>query len=158
MNSIKKTFFRKLENYIDEDTYFLTADLGFGILDDLRKKMGNRFINVGVAEQVMMGVASGLALSGKKVFTYTITTFYLRAIEQIKLDIVKQGLLDNIKLVGGGSYRSPYKNFGPSHVLTPEDMNILGSYLRCLEIDEKAKEEDLNMDQILKANLIVLPR
>jgi transketolase len=91
MNSIKKVFFRKLENYIDKDTYFLTADLGFGILDDLRKKMGDRFIKVGVAEQVMMGVASGLALSGKKVFTYTITTFYLRAIEQIKLDIVKQG-------------------------------------------------------------------
>ena len=60
---------------VDNDTYFLTADVGFGVLEPLREKMGDRFINVGLAEQSMIGVAAGLALSGKKVFTYTMCAF-----------------------------------------------------------------------------------
>jgi transketolase len=155
MNNIRKVFFNNLIDKLDDTTYFLTADLGFGVLDDIREKLGHRFINVGVAEQCMISVAAGLALSGKKVFTYTITTFYLRAIEQIKLDLVKQNLLDRVKLIGSGSYQSPYKNFGPSHILGVEDLNILGSYLKCLEIVGDGK---LDMDEILKANLIVLPK
>jgi hypothetical protein len=42
-------------------------------------------------------------------------------------------------MIGGGSYRSPYKNLG-HHIFNTEDMNILGSYLKCLEIDGEAKK------------------
>ena len=99
--SIKKTFFDNLIKELGENDYFLTADLGYGVFDDIKKKLGKRFINVGVAEQTMIDLAAGLALSGKRVFTYTISPFYLKALEQIKLDIWGQKLWDKVIMIGG---------------------------------------------------------
>ena len=63
---------------IDERIVLLTADLGFSVLEEFANKFPTRFYNVGVSEQNMVGVATGLAESGFIPFTYSIAPFYLQ--------------------------------------------------------------------------------
>ena len=68
----------------DPRIMLITGDLGFGVLTPFAAKLPRQFINVGVAEQSMTAVACGLALDGRKCFTYTIANFAtLRCLEQI---------------------------------------------------------------------------
>ena len=70
------------------DLIFLTADADAESIVKFRKKHPNRFFNTGVAEQNTISVASGLALSGKKIFIYSMVPFItMRCYEQIKIDI-----------------------------------------------------------------------
>lgn len=108
----------ELLKIVDRDTFFLTADLGFGILEPLQEKMQDTFINVGLAEQAMIGIASGLALAGKKVFTYTISPFYLRALEQIKLDLCYQDV--PVTMIGVGT-QFDYEYLGNTHFAFDDD-------------------------------------
>src|SRR5450631_3564159 len=86
----------------DSDVMLLTADLGFGVLNDFAERFPGQYLNVGVAEQNMTGVAAGLALSGKRVFTYSIANFpTLRCLEQIRNDICYHGLPVTIVSIGG---------------------------------------------------------
>ena len=94
----------------DKNIYLLVGDIGYGIFDDFRKNHPNRFINMGICEQSLIGVASGMALEGLKPWVYTITPFLIeRPFEQIKLDIDQQKA--NVKLVGFADY----PNLGPTH-------------------------------------------
>lgn len=99
---MRSTFIKTLEKYAetDGDLFIVTADVGFNLFDDFKRKFPGRFINVGVAEQNMVGVAAGLALSGKNVYCYSMASFLLRCIEQIKVDVCYQNL--NVKLIGAG--------------------------------------------------------
>ena len=54
----------------DKNIFLITGDLGYGVLDDFAEKFPSQFLNVGVAEQNMTGIAVGMALNGYKVFTY----------------------------------------------------------------------------------------
>lgn len=84
------------------DIYFLTGDLGYSAVEKIEEDFGERFINVGVAEQNMIGIAAGLAMTGKKVYVYSIIPFLiLRALEQIRDDLCYQDL--PVTLVGIGS-------------------------------------------------------
>lgn len=96
-----------------DDCFFLTGDLGFMALEEVRAAFGSRFVNVGVAEQNMVGVAAGLAREGLKVFAYSIAPFcYARPFEQIRNDICLANL--PVCLVGnGGGYAYGY--MGPTH-------------------------------------------
>jgi len=97
----------------DKRIVLLTGDLGFSVLEEFQKRFPKRFFNVGVAEQNMIGVAAGLALSGKKVFVYSIIPFVtLRCFEQVRNDICYQNL--NVKLVGVGEGFS-YGVLGMTH-------------------------------------------
>src|SRR3989338_595530 len=102
--------------------FFLTADLGFNALEPLRDKFGPRFINAGIAEANMIGVAAGLALTGKKVIAYSIAPFItMRCYEQIRLDIAYHNL--DVKLIGiGGGFN--YGDQGVTHH-TIEDVAIM---------------------------------
>ena len=95
------------------DLFFLSGDLGFMALEGVREAFGNRFINAGIAEQNMVGVAAGLAREGLKVYIYSIAPFcYARPFEQIRNDICFQKL--PVCLVGnGGGYA--YGHMGPTH-------------------------------------------
>lgn len=106
------------------DIWLLTADLGYSFLESFAESFPDRFINVGVAEQNMIGIAAGLALSGKKVFVYSIINFLiLRCFEQIRHDIVYHNL--DVKLVGiGGGFS--YGSAGYSHHGL-EDINLMSS-------------------------------
>jgi transketolase len=72
----------------DPNIVLMTGDLGFGVLDDFQKELPGQFINSGVNEQTMMGLAGGYASTGKRVFVYSIGNFpTLRCLEQIRNDV-----------------------------------------------------------------------
>jgi transketolase len=72
----------------DHRIMLLVGDLGFGVVTEFARRFPEQFINVGVAEQNMAGIATGLALSGKIVFTYSIANFpILRCLEQLRNDV-----------------------------------------------------------------------
>jgi transketolase len=95
------------------DFVFLTGDLGYKALEPLRDALGPRFINAGVAEQNMVGVAAGLARGGFRPWVYSIAPFiYARPFEQIRNDICLHRL--PVIVVGnGGGYG--YGVMGATH-------------------------------------------
>ncbi len=102
----------------------LVADNGAVVYDKFRQDFPNRFINLGISEANMIGVAAGLASCGKVPFAYTIATFItMRAFEQVRNDLCLQGM--NVKLVGIGA-GFIYSNLGPTHQAT-EDIAIMRS-------------------------------
>ena len=123
---MRDLFIKTLSELSEEnsDIILITGDLGFGVLDDFRKRFPNNFINAGVAEQNMTGIATGLALEGKKVFTYSIGNFpTLRCLEQIRNDACYHNANVKIVSIGGGF---SYGALGISHHAT-EDLAILRS-------------------------------
>ena len=106
----------------DKDVELITGDLGFGVLKSFWETLPNQFINAGIAVQNMTGVAAGMALEGKKVFTYSIGNFpTLRCLEQIRNDCAYHNANVNVICVGGGYV---YGSLGMSHHAT-EDIAIL---------------------------------
>lgn len=111
---MRKAFARAILNHWNtEDCFFLTGDLGFMALEEVRSAFGARFVNAGVSEQNMIGVAAGLAREGYRVFVYSIAPFsYARPFEQIRNDLCFSSL--PVCIVGnGGGYA--YGNMGPTH-------------------------------------------
>jgi len=108
----------------DERLFLLCGDLGYNVLEKFADKFPQRFVNVGIAEQNMMQVASGLALDGYTVFTYSIGNFAtLRCMEQIRYDICYHNLNVKVIAVGAGYAYGP---LGASHHTT-EDLAMLRS-------------------------------
>ena len=100
----------------------ITGDLGFGVLKPYFEQLPNQFTNAGIAEQSMTGIAAGMALCGKTVFTYSIGNFpTLRCIEQIRNDCAYHHVNVKIVCVGGGFV---YGSLGMSHQAT-EDIAIM---------------------------------
>ncbi len=87
----------------DPRIWLLSGDLGYSVLEVFAARFPDRYVNVGVAEQNLMGMASGLALCGKVVFTYSIANFpVMRCLEQIRNDVCYHNLNVKIVAVGGG--------------------------------------------------------
>jgi len=106
----------------DKNIILITGDLGFGVLNDFANKFPKQYINAGVAEQNMTGIASGLGMDGKIVFTYSIGNFNtLRCLEQIRNDACYHNANVNIVSIGGGF---SYGALGYSHHAT-EDIAIM---------------------------------
>ncbi len=100
----------------------LVADNGAIVYDKYREAYPGRFINFGIAEANMVGVAAGLAHCGKIPFCYTIAAFLtMRAFEQIRNDVCLQK--SNVKLVGIGA-GFVYSDLGPTHHAV-EDLAML---------------------------------
>lgn len=101
---------------------FITGDLGHTFSEKYKEHIPSQYVNTGLAEQNMIGVAAGLALSGKKVFTFSITPFALmRCFEQIRVDICYQNLDVTVIGVGAGF---AYSTSGCTHYGT-EDIAIM---------------------------------
>lgn len=93
--------------------FLIVGDLGFSVVESFAEKFPDRFLNAGIAEQNMTGVAAGLASEGYHVFTYSIANFHtLRCIEQIRNDVAYHDLPVTTVAVGGGLV---YGNLGYSH-------------------------------------------
>ncbi len=108
----------------DERIFLLTGDMGFSVFETFREKFPRRFFNMGVAEQNMVGVSAGLALSGKIPFVYSIIPFLtMRPFEQIRNDLCFQNL--NVRLVGIGAGLT-YGPAGATHHAL-EDIAIMRS-------------------------------
>ncbi len=100
----------------------LVGDIGTMTYDKFKEACPDRFVNVGIAECNMVGMAAGLALEGKIPFVYSITPFTTaRALEPIRVDICYQDL--NAKIVGCGSGFS-YSTLGCTHHAT-DDIGLM---------------------------------
>lgn len=109
---MRKTFAESVLK-LREEYYFLTGDLGYNVLEPIQETIGERFINCGVAEQNMIGVASGIARNGVKTFCYSIAPFLLgRPFEFIRNDIVPMNLPVIFVSAGSGF---DYGHAGMSH-------------------------------------------
>jgi transketolase len=98
---------------IDPRLFLVVGDLGYSVVEQFAAEFPDRFLNAGVAEQNMMGIAAGLAFEGYHVFTYSIANFpTLRCLEQVRNDICYHGLPVTVVSVGAGF---AYGNLGYSH-------------------------------------------
>ena len=124
----------------DKDIVLITADLGYGLFDDMKRDMPEQFYDVGVAEQTMIDVAVGMRLGGKIPVTYTITPFLFRAFEGIRNYVNHEGIA--VVMVGSGRDKD-YSREGFSHdasddVILKEFKNI-----------EFIKTDDFNLREII---------
>lgn len=87
----------------DDSIFLVVGDLGFSVIEEFAAEFPDRFLNAGVAEQTMIGVASGLAASGFTVFVYSIGNFpTMRCLEQIRNDVCYHDRSVTVVAVGGG--------------------------------------------------------
>jgi transketolase len=107
---------------VDPRIMLITGDLGFAVLDEYRRRFPRQFINAGVAEQNMTLVATGMAMEGRIVFTYSIGNFpTLRCLEMIRNDAAYHAANVKVVSIGGGF---SYGALGISHHAT-EDLAIM---------------------------------
>src|SRR5579872_4931085 len=110
---------------INPRIFLITGDLGFSVIEPFAKEFPDRFLNAGVAEQNMTGVAAGLASEGFHVFTYSIANFpTLRCLEQVRNDVCHHNLPVTVVSVGAGV---SYGNLGHSHHAV-QDFAILRTF------------------------------
>lgn len=126
--TMRDVFIEQIYNRMHEDRniFFLSADFGSPKLDKLREDFRDRFINVGIAEQNLINVSTGLALEGFTVYAYAIAPFLtMRAYEQIRnnLSLLSQVKEINVNLIGVGAGFS-YDVSGPTHHCL-EDITIM---------------------------------
>ena len=115
-NSFIKTLMEQARQ--DERIFLLCGDLGYSVLEPFAEAFPDRFINVGIAEQNMVGLAAGLSMEGYTVFCYSIGNFpTLRAMEQIRYDVAYHEANVKIIAVGGGYAYGPLST---SHHTTEE--------------------------------------
>lgn len=102
----------------DPNVLLLTGDHGYALFDDFRRECPRQYINAGIAEQNMVGMAAGLARTGFRPFVYGLSAFIpVRVIEQIKLDVTHDKL--PVILIGDGA-GFVYSNLGTSHQSTED--------------------------------------
>lgn len=112
------------KSQIDPAICFLTADLGYSVIESYEKKFPDRCFNIGVAEQNMTGIAAGLASEGRRVYTYSIGIFpTFRCAEQIRNDIDYHKLSVVNCAIGSGV---AYGSLGYSHHAI-QDLSIMRS-------------------------------
>jgi transketolase len=106
----------------DPRIVFITGDLGFSVVEKFMQELPKQFVNAGVAEQNMTGMAAGMALSGKIVFTYSIANFpTLRCLEHIRNDVCYHQANVKVVSVGGGF---AYGSMGATHHAI-EDLGVM---------------------------------
>lgn len=121
---MRKTIANTLTRFVAESYNFtvLTADLGYSVFDDFRSTYPDKFYNMGIAENNMVGVGAGLALTGQKVFVYSIATFLTaKCFEQIRDDVCYHNA--SVVLIGTGAGFS-YGQAGYTHY-SNDDLAIL---------------------------------
>jgi transketolase len=122
-NIFAETIFKESQN--NNKIFILVADISpAGKMLRFQKQFPNRFLNVGVSEQTMIGMCAGLSMKGMRPFAYTISTFALyRPFEMIRVDLCYQNLPVTIVGMGAGTI---YSNLGGTH-LTQEDISVARS-------------------------------
>lgn len=108
----------------NEAIHLITSDTGFKVFDDFKETFPDRYLNIGISESALIGLAAGLALSGKTVFVYGIVPFVtMRCFEQIRNDLCFENLPVRIAGVGAGL---TYGSEGPTHH-SVEDIAIMSA-------------------------------
>jgi transketolase len=121
---MRDAFFSALTEVAERDkrVWALTGDLGIGLFDEFCRVAPGRYLNVGIAEQALVGVAAGLAYAGQRPVAYSIAPFLTaRAHEQVRVDVAIAHA--NVTLVGVGGGVA-YGYLGPTHHGT-EDIAVM---------------------------------
>lgn len=124
IKGMRDFFFQSLfdEAKKNRNVILITADTGAICHDKFKKELSEQYINVGIAEQDMIGVAAGLTMSGKIVYVYAITPFAtMRCYEQIRVDLCCMELPVSIVGIGAGL---DYSTLGATHHGT-EDIALM---------------------------------
>lgn len=117
---MRTAFIKQLveEAATNDKIFLIVGDLGYSVVETFAEKYPERFLNAGIAEQNMIGVAAGLAKEGYNVYVYSIGNFpTLRCMEQIRYDVAYHNL--NVKIVSVGAGYA-YGSLGASHHATEE--------------------------------------
>jgi transketolase len=127
---MRPEFFSHLFELMENDYRIIavTGDLGYIGFDKIRDLLPGRFINTGASEQAMMGIATGLALSGKIPIVYSITPFLLyRGFETLRTYVNHENI--PVILIGSGREKD-YAHDGFSHDASDDErvMHILDSF------------------------------
>lgn len=167
---------------IDERLVFMTADLGFGVVEKFAERFPDRFINVGVAEQAMIASATGLAQAGMIPYCYSIATFTsLRALEFTRNGPIAHGLPVKVVGVGAGmdygfdglthfaiddvSALRPYPGFliwAPADAdEVTEDLEEIHNdprpaYIRLLRRGVRSSNRRLHTNPVVESNVVIL--
>lgn len=137
---MRRTFAEEIHKHMatNKEIWVVVGDLGYGMWDKVKQDYPDRFINVGAAEQSMIGVAVGLALEGKIPIVYTITPFLLyRPFETIRNYLNHEGIA--VKLIGSGRDQD-YLHDGFSH-WAEEDRYIMKGFKSIKSYWPETKEE-----------------
>ena len=136
---MRRNFVKTLDELLEKDKniFLIAVDVGYGVLEPIKEKYPENYINTGIGEQNAVGVATGLALKGKIPFIYTINSFLaFRALEQIRM---ASHMNQHIVLVGTGK-EDEYTNQGISHY-SFGDEQILNAIPNLKVFTPKTKEE-----------------
>lgn len=147
---MRDTFIRALKNKaaVDQKIFLMVGDLGYGVVDGFASELPMQFLNAGIAEQNMVGMAAGLASRGRLPFVYSIANFpTMRCFEQIRNDVCYHNLPVTIVSIGAGM---GYGTLGYSHFAI-EDLAIMRSLpgIRVLSPADPSEVEAC-LDLILK--------
>jgi transketolase len=137
---MRDLYLELLFNYAkaNKNVVIITGDLGFGALDNFFKELPDQIYNLGIAEQSIVSIASGLASEGKEVFIYSIANFIsLRVLEQIRNDLCYHRLPVKILAIGTGY---SYGQLGFSHHAT-EDISVIRSLPNIMILNPSDQEE-----------------
>jgi len=124
-NNFRKEIVNAIIPYFrsDERYRLLVCDMGFGVIDKLKKEFPGRIINCGIMEQGTVGIAAGMSISGLIPVVYSIVNFLVfRALEQIRNDVVLQNL--NVKFISTG-VNDYFRFLGHSHCCGQDDVYLM---------------------------------
>ncbi|MDD4294175.1 MAG: transketolase [Candidatus Omnitrophica bacterium] len=124
MNYRKEILSNLVPYFRNNDKLFLiVCDMGFGVVDELKKEFPDRVINAGIMEQATVGIAAGMSMQGFVPIVYSIVNFLVyRAIEQMRNDVILQNL--NVKFIGNG-VNDYFKMLGESHMSGCDDIKLM---------------------------------
>jgi transketolase len=150
--SVRKTFVRLMHEEMrkNEDIVFIIGDLGYGHFDAIREEFPDRVFNPGAAEQLMLGMACGMAMEGKIPVCYSMTPFVLyRPFEIIRTYIDYEKI--PVILMGAGRDKD-YASAGWSHWATDDKIHLSGfdNILKIWPSEEQLEEE---WDSIINTNV-----
>lgn len=147
-NNFRKEIVDILLPYFKQDKrfYLLVCDMGFGVIDNLKKEFPRRVINCGIMEQGTVGIAAGMSISGLIPIVYSIVNFLaFRALEQVRNDVILQGL--NVKFVATG-VNDYFKFLGPSHCCGADDKKIME--LIKMKVFDPYEKQDVDFKYMVK--------
>lgn len=147
---LRKAFIETLTDLAARDSrvMLIVGDVGFSYMEDFIKRFPNQFLNAGIAEQNMMGMAAGLAYQGWKPYVYTMSNFILlRPLEQFRNDICYGDARVKLFGVKGGA---AYKFLGHSHNLVDGEEKAILQSLPNLQSYFPETEEQLKHYMLLE--------
>ena len=150
--SVRKTFVKLMHEEMkkNEDVVFIIGDLGYGHFDAIREEFPNRVFNPGAAEQLMLGMACGMAMEGKIPVCYSMTPFVLyRPFEIIRTYIDYEKI--PVILMGAGRDKD-YASAGWSHWATDDKVHLSG-FENLIKIWPSEKQLEEEWDNIINTNI-----